>query len=35
VKSLFINLCDSFDKDDLSPLDVIVLVFVNSKIEEE
>ncbi len=34
VKSLFINLCDSFDEDNLSPPDVIVLVSVNSKIDE-
>ncbi len=33
VESSFIDLCDSFDKDGPSPLDV-VLVFVNSQIDK-
>ncbi len=33
--SLFIDLCDSSNKDDLSPLDVVVPISMNSWIDEK
>jgi hypothetical protein len=35
VKSLFINLCDSSNKDGLSLLDVVVPISVNSQVNEK
>jgi len=35
IKSLFINLCDSFDKNGPSPPNVLILVSMNSQIDKE
>ncbi len=35
VESSFINICDSFEEDGPSPPVVVVLVFVNSQVNEE
>ncbi len=35
AKSLFIDLCDSFDEDDPSHVDVVIPIFVNLQVDEE
>jgi len=35
VESSFINLCDFSDENNLSPLNVVVLAFMNLQVDEE
>jgi hypothetical protein len=35
MKSLFIDLYDSFDEDGPSPLDVVIRISVNSRVNKE